>query len=895
MSATVSTFSRGGSTTTIEGEITRELINATDGAGLHFDGTSGTIDIATVPDVGTKNSFEFIVQASEWPTSGEHYIVDFGPYNVGRFIIANNAGDFKIRFNTAWSDAFSGFKLDDLKPHHLVVTANDLVATVYVDGNSIGTHTFSGASQIESCTDAKIGSHNAGSGEFFNGNIFRARLWNKTLKQGVYSENGVDVTYNEIRDTYESASLDFADQWGDATNKITGAVDKNWGTPQPDTGVDATDRATFDAAYEWAQHFTTDISVASNVLQFSTSLTNSGVYINGGLVDGKRYRFTIGTGTISGQTYKVYVNASGYVAVGTLAASTTNVIEFIAPTGGNGYLYIFAGSTTAGTIQLNAASVSTELVASGCVADYDLSYANPTQSAIVQNRSGSGDATAVGGVVQITAIEQLNSKSARIGTTAATPADGDLLVSGNVSAGPATPTAQLFASASADNAQLKLATYSAGSNYSLLYFNKSDTDSVNTAGVTDSADVLGRIIFAGYGSSAGHGSPSLGADIKITQTGTAGANHVPSKMVFSTSDASSTVERLSISSAGAVIIGTGVAAATLGGGSSAGAGATAKDLTLSAWSVASGTNEYGGDLFLNAGVGTGNASTKPGLVRIKAGTENATSTTSGTLLEVGTFSATGLAVTGAVTATTVTATGALVKVTGTNPALGLYSTASSPQLNFGNAAETNHWSIYETVPVDGTQGSLNFYDVVSTATRLSISSAGLATFSAGIAVTTGGIKFPQPQSASADANTLDDYEEGTFGGNAANDILQPATSGSITCAGYGFMSYTKVGRMVTIQGQVVVSAVTSPVGETRLNLPFPCRANSTNLDARAGSGIHCAALDFPTGCTSPTIWIGESESFANLQAVGSGVAWSYITIASAAAQTIAISFSYQTT
>jgi hypothetical protein len=172
-------------------------------------------------------------------------------------------------------------------------------------------------------------------------------------------------------------------------------------------------------------------------------------------------------------------------------------------------------------------------------------------------------------------------------------------------------------------------------------------------------------------------------------------------------------------------------------------------------------------------------------------------------------------------------------------------------------------------------------------TRLNVSSTGLAV--------TGGIKFPQPQSASADANTLDDYEEGTFGGNAANDILQPATSGSITCAGYGFMSYTKVGRMVTIQGQVVVSAVTSPVGETRLNLPFPCRANSTNLDARAGSGIHCAALDFPTGCTSPTIWIGESESFANLQAVGSGVAWSYITIASAAAQTIAISFSYQTT
>ena len=134
------------------------------------------------------------------------------------------------------------------------------------------------------------------------------------------------------------------------------------------------------------------------------------------------------------------------------------------------------------------------------------------------------------------------------------------------------------------------------------------------------------------------------------------------------------LNRLTIDSAGAIHVGTGAAAATLGGGSSAGAGATAKDLTLSAWSVTSGTNEYGGDLFLNAGVGTGNASTKPGLVRIKAGTENATSTTSGTLLEVGTFSSTGLAVTGAVSATANVDGGwaGLVSNTGTTSAHGLY-------------------------------------------------------------------------------------------------------------------------------------------------------------------------------------------------------------------------------
>ena len=111
---------------------------------------------------------------------------------------------------------------------------------------------------------------------------------------------------------------------------------------------------------------------------------------------------------------------------------------------------------------------------------------------------------------------------------------------------------KVVASTSADDAKLTLATYSAGSNYSLMQFNKSDTNTVNAAGVTDSSDVLGRIIFAGYGSSAGHGSPSVGADIKVTQTDAAGANHVPSKMVFSTSDSDSTDVALTIDSDGKV-------------------------------------------------------------------------------------------------------------------------------------------------------------------------------------------------------------------------------------------------------------------------------------------------------------------------------------------------------
>ena len=55
-----------------------------------------------------------------------------------------------------------------------------------------------------------------------------------------------------------------------------------------------------------------------------------------------------------------------------------------------------------------------------------------------------------------------------------------------------------------------------------------------------------------------------------------------------------------------------------------------------------------------------------------------------------------------------------------------------------------------------------------------------------------GVQFPATQSASADANCLDDYEEGTF---------TPSQGGGLTVVGTFSSSgvYTKIGRQVTIQ------------------------------------------------------------------------------------------------
>jgi len=72
------------------------------------------------------------------------------------------------------------------------------------------------------------------------------------------------------------------------------------------------------------------------------------------------------------------------------------------------------------------------------------------------------------------------------------------------------------------------------------------------------------------------------------------------------------------------------------------------------------------------------------------------------------------------------------------------------------------------------------------------------------------------------ANKLDDYEEGLF-----TPTTTPATSGTITLSSAGDrLSYTKVGRLVTISGMINVSSVSSPVGSYVHinNLPFTIQA-----------------------------------------------------------------------
>jgi hypothetical protein len=89
-----------------------------------------------------------------------------------------------------------------------------------------------------------------------------------------------------------------------------------------------------------------------------------------------------------------------------------------------------------------------------------------------------------------------------------------------------------------------------------------------------------------------------------------------------------------------------------------------------------------------------------------------------------------------------------------------------------------------------------------------------------------GISFPATESASSDANTLDDYEEGTF-----TPVLQRDSTAMTVGLAQGF--YTKIGRQVFIQLQVQDITDAGSTEELKFTgLPF---AGSSSFDRQHGT------------------------------------------------------------
>lgn len=417
---------------------------------------------------------------------------------------------------------------------------------------------------------------------------------------------------------------------------------------------------------------------------------------------GKRYRCTYtATSTAGAPAFAYHNSGTEYALTATVGSSTitngtANSFEFVMPAAiSTKYFYILATTASDG-VTLDDVSV----VEVGAVADFDLAFANPTQSTIVQNRSGSGDGTAAGGVSQISPIEAVNTNKLNVSGT--TPLVGIGLAAG------VTPSEPL--------------------------------EVVDT--------------------------------VKIQNAGT-------SNLIIDN---------------------------TYSGGGESG----------QEWLLMNANSGSDSTLQIKAGI-SGGAASSGKLVMLMSATGNV-----------------GLGVVPAATVADYTALeiGGLTNISAKTGA----GVAGNPTVISNNAfIDTNNFNngwkrliedeCSQHLLVDGTHklrvaGSAATSAAITWTDALTISSAGLASFSAGINL--GNV-------ASATATTLDGYEEGVH-----QTTVTCSTSGTVTLnTSYDELGYTRIGRMVFVTGYLLVTSVSSPVGYMKISLPF----SSADASQSRASGV----------------------------------------------------------
>lgn len=148
------------------------------------------------------------------------------------------------------------------------------------------------------------------------------------------------------------------------------------------------------------------------------------------------------------------------------------------------------------------------------------------------------------------------------------------------------------------------------------------------------------------------------------------------------------------------------------------------------------------------------------------------------------------------------------------------------------------------IPVEAMR--INSSGGVQTVNTISVGAATPSTSGAGIT-------FPATQSASTNANTLDDYEEGTW---------TPVQGAGLTVTG-SFVSsgtYTKIGRMVMIRGTVSATAVSALTGTVIVTgLPFTVSGDTPGTFFNGGANAS-GVLDFYSTSILTTTAIGATTA-----------------------------------
>lgn len=164
-----------------------------------------------------------------------------------------------------------------------------------------------------------------------------------------------------------------------------------------------------------------------------------------------------------------------------------------------------------------------------------------------------------------------------------------------------------------------------------------------------------------------------------------------------------------------------------------------------------------------------------------------------------------------------------------------HATEKRAQIQFMKSGTSKYVISTDFDAANGTN-SLTFYDAELAENTLQITSAGV------VSVPKGQVKFPATQNASADVNTLDDYEEGTWTPSVGGTATYTAQSGV----------YVKIGKVVYIQCNLVINVLGTGSTGTISGLPF---TSAGTLDAPL------TVSDFSSLATS-VVWIAARVNTA---------------------------------
>jgi len=125
-----------------------------------------------------------------------------------------------------------------------------------------------------------------------------------------------------------------------------------------------------------------------------------------------------------------------------------------------------------------------------------------------------------------------------------------------------------------------------------------------------------------------------------------------------------------------------------------------------------------------------------------------------------------------------------------------------------------------------------------------------------------GITFPATQSASSDANTLDDYEEGTFDPEVT---FGGGSTGLTYGSKVGF--YRKIGSLVFFSFRIVLTGKGISTGPAKISIPFP----AANISRHGGANLMYGTNFTTVTAAETTIDADQNASTATLYTITAGV------------------------